>query len=235
MDAMILAYPRPRWFQFSLRGLLLAVTVLAVWLGWTVHTAVRQKQIKTEIREAGGWWAYDYQLTGGQRPTLPWGLDNHLGIDFLAAVHYVALTDSDRAQELLPALSELRDVREIRLVHCDVSDDDLAQLAGLRGLTRLSLNGSPITDAALKHVARIRSLTELDLRNTNVSDAGLAHLHSLANLTDVYVWETRVTADGAKRLQAHCPRCRVHTTESCWTTGPRRAVSRSPRVPAHIP
>ena len=34
---------RRRWFRFSLRGLLVALTVVAVWLGWNVHV-VRQRK-----------------------------------------------------------------------------------------------------------------------------------------------------------------------------------------------
>jgi hypothetical protein len=43
-----------RWYRFSLRGLLLAVTLLAVWLGWNVNT-IRQRRAAIA----------DWQLRGG--------------------------------------------------------------------------------------------------------------------------------------------------------------------------
>ena len=42
-----LARNRRRWFHFSLRILLLVVTVLCVWLGFKVNAARRQKEAVT--------------------------------------------------------------------------------------------------------------------------------------------------------------------------------------------
>ena len=53
---------RRRWFRFSLRMLLVVVTVLCVWLGFKVNAARRQKEAVEAILKAGGQVSYDYQL-----------------------------------------------------------------------------------------------------------------------------------------------------------------------------
>lgn len=47
-----------RWFQFSLRGFLIAVTLLAVWLGWTVQRARSRGAVLDAIAKAGGTVVY---------------------------------------------------------------------------------------------------------------------------------------------------------------------------------
>ena len=54
--------PNRRRYAFSLRTLLVALTIVAIWLGWWVRTAERQKQSVAAIRELGGWVYYDFQV-----------------------------------------------------------------------------------------------------------------------------------------------------------------------------
>jgi hypothetical protein len=48
-----------RWFQFSLRGFLIAVTLLTVWLGWTVQRARSRGAVIDAIVKAGGTVVYE--------------------------------------------------------------------------------------------------------------------------------------------------------------------------------
>ena len=43
--------PRRRWLRFSLRGLLVVVTALAVWLGWNVYVVRERKAALAELRK----------------------------------------------------------------------------------------------------------------------------------------------------------------------------------------
>jgi hypothetical protein len=52
---------RRRWFRFSLRMLLVVVTALCVWMGFTVNEARRQKEAVEAILKTGGSVWYDYQ------------------------------------------------------------------------------------------------------------------------------------------------------------------------------
>jgi predicted xylose isomerase-like sugar epimerase len=64
---MIETKPKRRWFRFSLRMLLLVVTVLCVWLGFNVNAARRQKEAVQAIRLAGGsvWFEYHNYCVAG--------------------------------------------------------------------------------------------------------------------------------------------------------------------------
>ncbi len=53
--------PRLRWFQYSLRTLLLIMTAFAVWIGFKTDSARRQKRAVEAVRGMGGEFSYDYQ------------------------------------------------------------------------------------------------------------------------------------------------------------------------------
>ena len=122
-----------RWFRFSLRMLLVVITVLCVWLGFTVNAARRQKAALTAIQCVGGQFAFDYQhLTPRGRideaafdpkataPGPAW-LREWIGDDYFRtplAVYFenALLTESDLAQ--LANLPKLRlvDIRNTKIV-----------------------------------------------------------------------------------------------------------------------
>ena len=51
------AYPvrrsRRRWFQFSLRGFLVVLTIGCLWLGWKVERAQSQREAVAKIESVG--------------------------------------------------------------------------------------------------------------------------------------------------------------------------------------
>jgi hypothetical protein len=47
--------PKRRWLTFSIRTLLVAVTILCVWLGWQVHLVRERKELRSLIEQRGGW------------------------------------------------------------------------------------------------------------------------------------------------------------------------------------
>ena len=53
---------RPRWLRFSLRTLLVVVTVLGVWLGVQVNPVRKQRNAVAWIQEVGGTVTYDYEI-----------------------------------------------------------------------------------------------------------------------------------------------------------------------------
>jgi hypothetical protein len=63
---------RRRWFRFSLRMLLVVVTVLCVWLGFKVNAARREHAAITAIRNAGGEIICDFQYVPS--PMIPGSL-----------------------------------------------------------------------------------------------------------------------------------------------------------------
>ena len=60
-SAPISAMARRRWLRYSLRTLMVLVTVLCVWLAIKVNAARRRADVVAAIQKAGTVW-FDYQL-----------------------------------------------------------------------------------------------------------------------------------------------------------------------------
>ena len=107
------ANPQPirRWFQFSLRTLLISSAVVAIccWFGIKIRPAQRQKEAVEAIGARGGIVGYPDAATSRIRPE--W-LINLFGIDFLYSVErvhwqYADVTDGD--------MSYFRDFSDLRI------------------------------------------------------------------------------------------------------------------------
>ena len=59
--------PGRRWWQFGLRGLFSAVTILGAVLGFVVHTTTRQREALAIIRRAQGRIEFDFE----RLPSIP--------------------------------------------------------------------------------------------------------------------------------------------------------------------
>ena len=74
--------PRRRWFQYSLRTLLVLVTVLCVfcvWLGLVSERARKQREAVAAIEAMGGVVYYDYQVDSSGT-LLPKGILTYLAV-----------------------------------------------------------------------------------------------------------------------------------------------------------
>jgi len=147
--------PRRRWFQFSLRTILIPTTIIAVLLGWWSHKARQQREAVAILKGTDGQVRYDCRLpwTGKMcnPPEWPkWLLDN-VGVDYFTSA------------ELLSCGTE-------------VTDGSLEHLKGLTTLQTLSLGRTQVTDAGLKHLKGLTALQVLWLGGTHVTDAGVTQL-----------------------------------------------------------
>jgi hypothetical protein len=88
------AKPNRRWFRFSLRTLLVFVTIACAgfgWLGMKVRQARRQKDAVVAIRELRGMVTYDYEEGSHQRiPPQSARLWKWMGVDFFQNVSEVS-------------------------------------------------------------------------------------------------------------------------------------------------
>ncbi len=179
--------PKRRWFQFSLRTLLLLVALLALWLGWHAVQVRRQREAVLTIEELGGHVLYDYEWPRGSSNTPPnepsWlarlvGVDQVHDVASVSLAHNKEVTDADLRQ-----LSDLKDLRDLNLGWTEVSDEGLAHLKRLRGLEHLYLEScSHVTDSGIAHLAGLTNLKELTVSGTRMSNAGMVHLKNLKKL-----------------------------------------------------
>lgn len=204
-----------RWHQFSLRTLLLVITVLCLGPGGYVayeQGKVRQQQgAVAAIEKLGGYVFYDDKAparTGLTRLIL--GDDsfgNVNGVDFNPLkTENRQITDADlRHLKSFPLLNHLV-LKNCRLI----TDAGLGELSGLPNLTYLYLNDTPITDAGLTHLAGLTNLEELSLAHTQVAGPGLAQLSGLTKLDYLYLYSTQIPPDGIDEIQRALPKCRIN-------------------------
>src|SRR6478672_3012536 len=85
-------------FRFSLRTLLLGITVLCIGLAWWVHRVKAQKAAVKGIQESGGWVYYDYERFNTEKKSdahpespVPAWLLTAFGVDFFHSVDVVSM------------------------------------------------------------------------------------------------------------------------------------------------
>ncbi len=191
-----------RWFQFSLRTLLIVIAIVAIpcaWLGSRIERKRKEREAVAAVEALGGYVWYDYQAAapGGPpwaSPAEPYGpawLRSFLRDDFFSEVTGVSLQDAN------------------------VSDADLVNLKGLSYLESLNLvDRISITDAGLINIRGLAQLKMLDLQRTNVSDVGVANLKGLGRLKTMYLFGTKVTAAGVNEVRKMLPNCEIITDET---------------------
>ena len=222
--------PKLRWFQYSLRTLLVVVTLFAVPCSWL---AVKRQQARRE-REA----AAAFQTLGGEvkwsQPSGPEWLRKQIGDDLFTHVDFLGLGGTEVTDEGLERLKWLSQLQGLNLGQTDVTDAGLEHLKGLSQLRVLGLLGCRnITDAGLESLKGLSQLQTLGLRETNITDAGLEHLKGLSQLQylnlsftsvtdtglenlkrlsqlrELSLRSTRVTPESVKKLEAALPKCKV--------------------------
>jgi hypothetical protein len=201
--------PDPRrLFQFSLRGLLFALTAVAVWLGAHVNRVKNQREAVAELKKVNGLLTYEYQLgpTRGhllenvytwsfgpgwsspitQGPTEPFGpkaLRRFLGEEFFNDVVNVALMGGGTVDHHMPPLRKL------------------ARLKALQVDKPHPCGENKLTNRGLDELCGIKSLRILHIwKATRITDSGLAELQRLTNLEELVIECPNLTDEGIRHL-----------------------------------
>jgi len=173
-----------RWLSFSLRSLLLVMTVTAIGLGLYVKRLRDRKAAIATIEKLNGVTGHKYLGPAWLRKLV--GDDKYFYDP--AGVHFntqPSLTDD-----------ELRQV--VR---------HLEKFARLRDLT---LAGSGVTDAGLAHLRSLDGkLRSLDVSNTSITANGLLHLQMITSLEVLRITNTSVTDTAIIEFQKAMPNCKV--------------------------
>lgn len=203
--------PKLRWFQFSLRTLLIFVTVCAIPCSWVTvkkQEVSRQRKVMAAIETLGGRVTWD---------STPWGpvwLGFLLGDDFYGHIagvdfgHCWKVGNSD-----LHCLDGLDQLKTLSLHRTKVTDAGLQNIEGLTHLEELDITSTRITDAGLEHIQRLKKLRRLRLGDGvhpssiyddeqvgKITDAGLLHLKELSELEELLVDQLGITDAGLEHL-----------------------------------
>jgi hypothetical protein len=219
-----------RCLQFSLRTVLVLVTVFSVFMSWfsvRLRCARRQGQAVATVRARYmGQVYYESQLemtndplkwTGKAVPpwcdganwvearsSAPKWLVDLLGPDFFCEV--AAVSESETGNCERSWLTDLPHLKYLALDGRGLTDLDLEYIAGLRELRLLDLNsdeaGIPnVTGAGFSHVEHLKRLRGLYIGGSTIDDAGMQYLSGLDDLEELDLYSTRIGDAGLARIQ----------------------------------
>ena len=170
---------RPRWLRFSLRTLLVVMTVLCVWLGFKVNAARRQKEAVEALLESGNFEVYydyqcspvpgqpgDYNIDGEALPHGPAWLRKLLGDDFFCNVVGLQYLRQPRgvAESCFAQIARLPDLRFIYLTGARIAT------------SRNAGEDRPINSSDLSILSGLTKLEKVDASYTAVGRSGLVAL-----------------------------------------------------------
>ncbi|NQU24115.1 MAG: hypothetical protein HQ567_22765 [Candidatus Nealsonbacteria bacterium] len=199
--------PKRRWYQYSVRGLFVLMTLVAIACSW--YTVEMQKAMKrratiAEIYELGGCvWYYDARYPDTFEPPRWYSWlrklhgEEHLGN--ARSVNFVGpkITDAGLVQ-----LENLTDLEALNLWSTQITDAGLVHLKGMAKLERLILGqGTQITDVGLEYLKGLTNLKVLWVCDADITDAGLVHLKGLTNLESLVLTNTQITEVGLEHLK----------------------------------
>lgn len=229
----VMTAPRRKWYrvQFSLRTLLITVSVLAIpcsWLAVKMKEARRVATVVSEIEQCGGnvscsatcvpkyirsyfgeyvfvtITSVRFESSGEHLPTDRISLLNSLNCRYPFQLSLRKITDWD-----LESLVGLQNSFNLDLSYSNVTDSQLIHLKRLQRTQVLLLDSTQVTDAGLEHLKDMRQLQSLGLCETNVTDAGLCNLKVLSELRYVALPGDSVTERGANTLRKELPNCMI--------------------------
>jgi hypothetical protein len=195
-----------RVFRFSLRGLLIAVTILAVWLGVVSHRARQHRAAVEELRSAGAnvffkdaqpFGAWVHSLIGDEYGRTVWGV--------AYAYSRRELSDED--------LKPLFTLTALTAIYLDpiLGGTERGTFREKRGFERRC---GTFTKQGLSELGMLTTLTQLCVVSKEIDDDVLLAWQSLVNLETLKVGTPSLTAEGIRRFQAAVRGCKIEVDDS---------------------
>jgi serine/threonine protein kinase/Leucine-rich repeat (LRR) protein len=117
----------------------------------------------------------------------------------------------------------------------DTQVQDLSPLADKVHLKGLNLWKTKINDSELRHLKTLTKLENLNLHENAITDASLPYFESLVGLKGLALTDTFVTAEGAARLQAKLPNCKISVKTRSGTPPTPSPSSPASTVVSNLP
>ncbi len=194
---------KTRRFRFSLKTILIALTVTCVILAWYKYRVDRQKETVRQIYACGGSVVYDFGAVDPTNMTprsSPWPdfLIKLLGVDafhspvtvrqYDASKRYsgISPTGKDFSPELIERITKLPRVSAIQLYGGEDIDQWLAILGEMKQLGHLMIdNGRYVTDDGIAHLSELDNLAGLIVWRCQCTDRSLEIVSNLPEMIDL--------------------------------------------------
>jgi hypothetical protein len=207
--------PSRSFLQTSIRGMAIAIAVMAIGLAVFVNGAMRQRAAVNAIEAGNGRVLYDFHKTqqGDFDPNasspLPQWLLSWLGVDYWHPVIFVDLDSPTITNDSLDLLSGFPRLEILHISNASITNEGLSKLKELTQLHTLTLNSDGINDSALVHIRALPALTTLEFHGTTISDEGIVSLDTMKRLKKLWLDESKVSERGINRLREALPNCKI--------------------------
>jgi hypothetical protein len=215
---------RRRWSRltrFSVKTLLVVITVLAILIGLETNRVRRQNAAISVVQRLGGSISFDYERgeehakirrdgdgtpyfwdmpywTSPVNPPAPRSLRSLFGDDFFRRLERVYLGSTGVSDADIKALGYVLSLRSIELQNTRIGDEGLAHVRNLRNLRLLIVGGDEITDEGLRHLAQLTKLEALGLHCSRINGTGFRYLTGLKCLRILDIGAGRGAASGMR-------------------------------------
>lgn len=195
---------RRRWITYSLRSLLVLVTILCIMLALETTRVRRFRSIRTSIEQMGGsvFPGYRFDSSGkpkgfSKREVPPW-LTSVISEDYFLTIVTINLWDNAPTRatdDNLECIQDATDVTELLLAkNPQLTDRCLEHIDHMRRLRVILLSHTGVKGPGLRHIRGLQNLEGLALDHTDVSDdAVVEHLRDLPKLQWLHLSDTGVT------------------------------------------
>jgi hypothetical protein len=196
--------PKPRWKTISLRGLLLLILAIGLWLGWFVSKARQQRAAVAALQKFGGFVHYDWEFvsgpvkvprgnliwkptwgkfTPGGKPSAPDWMRRAVGDEYFQSIVHVSLFVDIKKQ-----------LASATWVNMGPADDALLKLATQTSVQTLQIGGEQVTDLNLAYVGKLTGLEELHISWAfHLTDKGFMQLSGLKRLRMLEIDKSKMT------------------------------------------
>jgi hypothetical protein len=224
---LILAWAK-RNFQFSLRGMLIAVSVLAITIGVVshqLHQPMRLSQAVLNVAENGGypehWTVEDENWLEARLGYDPFGevlsikvrtdqavpslLHNSDAFTELEQLSFMSGT-TDASFKHAAEFNKLPKLSRGSFYNTQMTDNGMQHLEDWTRVRHLFFNGGAFTDKGLEHLTNLKELESLFILGDEIgilpiTDKGLTHVGKMANLKKLHLIGIPITDAGLENLQ----------------------------------
>ena len=189
-----------RWYQFSLRSLLVFMLLSCVVMSFVMCWLNTQKdwRIGEANRSIKKFRSGDSFIFGGSTKLNLYEIE---ALGRMTELKDLYLSGPNITDETLLILQRLNKIEHLNLHESAITDMGLVHLSKLGNLRFLSVRSTSISGNGLIYLKNLKQLEILDLTGTKITDTGLEHVKILTRLKQLCLSETKITDAGLERLK----------------------------------